>query len=191
MANDGLGQFARGTLDVATDPTYSSLKLTGSSMAEQRRSLLLEQLGAGGVSATVTITIPGTGSRGEVFVGDWTALGQSLVFEIVTAPNGHVTGLLLQESTAERGQLTSRLMDDLQGEVAQVADAGLRNSLQAKLDNASKQIAAGNTATAANVIEALDNAVAAHEGAGIPSDLASALHASARELIGLLRAPLD
>jgi alpha-tubulin suppressor-like RCC1 family protein len=190
MTVGGATLIPGGTLVINTDSTYSSLNLSGSSMPGQQASLLLEQLGQGAGSTNVRVTIPGGGSRGAVFVGDWTALGQSLVFEVITGANGHVTGLVLQDNPGQRQLLTNSLLQSIQAGIAQVADAGVRNSLQAKLDNASKQIAKGDPGTAANVLEALNNEVAAQSGVTIPSGLAASLQASLQELIGLLRAPL-
>lgn len=184
----GINLVPGGTVDVSADPSYSALTLSASAMAGQQANLQLSQLGQGAGSTSVTVTIPATGSHGVVFVGDWTALAQSLVFEIVTGPNGQVTGLVLQDNAGQRQQVTTQLLQSIQAAINLVADIGIRNSLQAKLDNASKQIGKGDPGTAANVLDALSNEVAAQSGLAIPTELASSLSASLSELIGLLRA---
>jgi hypothetical protein len=175
------------TLDMSADPTYSSLNLSGSAMAGQQTSLVLEQVGQGAGTANVTATIPGTGARGTVFVGDWTALGNSLIFEVVIGTDGHVSGLLLQDNPGQRQQLADGLLQSIQAGINQVNDAGIRKSLQSKWNNASKQVASGDPSTAVNVLVALEYEVAAQNGLTIPVDLATSLDASLAELIGLLR----
>jgi len=176
-----------GTLDLRTDPTYSTFAVAASAMPGGQANLLLQQLGQGEGSASVTVTVPGSGSQGVVFVGDWTGLGQSLIFEVITGPNGQVTGLLLQDNAGQRQRLSDQLLESIQAAITKVTDAGVRNSLQAKLDNAAKQIGEGDPGTAANVLEALDHEVAAQTGLAIPTDLATSLTASLAELIGLQR----
>jgi alpha-tubulin suppressor-like RCC1 family protein len=175
-----------GTLEISANPTYSSLSLAGSSTSQA--GLLLEQFGQGASSARVTVTIPGGDAQGTVFVADWTSLATSLIFEVVTTADGHVTVTLLQDNATQRQQLVSRLLQDMHTSINQVANDGLRNSLQAKLDNAAKQISNGNPSAAADVLDALALEVAAQAGKAIPADLAASLIASLRETIGLLRA---
>jgi hypothetical protein len=157
-------------------------------MAGGQVNLVLDQSGLGAGSASVTATIPGSGGTGVVYVGDWTGLGQSLIFESITLSDGTTSGLLLQDNAGQRRQLTDQLLQTIQTAINQVADSGVRSSLQAKLDNASKQIGKGNLRTAANVLDALDHEVAAQTGQAVPSNLAASLNTSLSELIGLLRA---
>jgi alpha-tubulin suppressor-like RCC1 family protein len=177
-----------GVLNLSADQAYSTLTLSASGMAGGQANLALEQAGRGGGSTNVGVTIPGNGGHGTVFVGDWTGLAQSLVFETIVQGDGTVVGLLLQDNAGQRQQLTTQLLQAIQSEISQVTDAGIRNSLQAKLDNATKQIGRGDPATAANVLVALDNEVADQIGVAIPAGLATSLDSSLHELTGLLRA---
>jgi hypothetical protein len=177
-----------GSLSLAADQAYSTLSLSTSGMAAGQANLALEEAGQGAGSASVTATVPGSGGSGIVYVGDWTGLGQSLIFESVTQSDGTITGLLLQDNAGQRQQLTDQLLQSIKAAINQVADAGVRNSLRAKLDNAGKQIGKGDPRTAANVLDALDHEVAAQLGRAVPSDLAASLSASLSELIGLQRA---
>jgi hypothetical protein len=176
------------TLELSADQAYSSLNLSASSMSDQQASLLLEQAGQGAGSANVTVTVPGGGGRGVVFVGDWTGLGQSLIFESIKQSDGTVIGLLLQDNAAQRQQLIASLLQSVQADISQVSDRGIQNSLQAKLNNAGKQVTAGDPRTAANVLVALESEVTDQAGVTISADLAANLHTSLQELIGLLRA---
>jgi alpha-tubulin suppressor-like RCC1 family protein len=187
MTISGATLMPGGTLDMSTDPTYSTLNLPGSAMPAQQTSLVLEQVGQGAGVANVTATIPGTGARSTVFIGDWSALSASLIFEVVIGADGSVSGLLLQDNPGQRQQLAGGLLQSIQAGINQVSDAGIRNSLQSKWNNASKQVTAGDPATAANVLVALEHEVAAQNGLTIPSDLAASVGTSLTELIGLLR----
>jgi len=186
MTVSGVNLVPSATLQLGADQSYSSLNLSASSMSAQQAILHLEQAAQGAGSATVTVTVPGGGSRGTVFV-DWTGIGASLIFEVVTGPSGQVTGILLQDNPGQRQQLTSTLLANLQSEINQVSDAGIRNSLQAKLHNASTGIAAGDPGAAANVLVAFQNEVADQTGAAITPDQAASFNASLSELVGLLR----
>lgn len=178
-----------GILDMSVDSTFSSLSLAPSAMPAEQAGLLLEQGGQGAGSARVTLTIPGNGGAGNVFVGDWTALSTSLVFEAVTASDGSVTGILLQDNPAQRQALSAALLQDVQKGIARVADDGVRGSLQNKLDNASRQVAQ-NPRAAANMLYAMRNEIAAQNGKAVDPGLAAALDSTLREEIALLRAPL-
>jgi hypothetical protein len=176
------------TLELSADQAYSSLNLSASSMSAQQASLLLEQAGQGAGSANVTVTVPGGGGRGVVFVGDWTGLGQSLIFESIKQSDGTVVGLLLQDNAAQRQQLIASLLQSVQSDISQVSDPGIQKSLQAKLNGAEKQVSAGDPRTAANVLVALGSEVTDQTGVTIPPDQATTFHTSLLELIGLLRA---
>ncbi len=180
-----------GVLNLSADQAYSTLTLSASGMAGGQANLALEQAGQGAGSANVTATIPGGGGTGVVYVGDWSGLAQSLVFETIVEGDGTVVGLLLQDNAGQRQQLTTQLLQAIQSEISQVTDAGIRNSLQAKLDNATKQIGRGDPGTAANVLVALDNEVADQIGVTIPAGLATSLDSSLHELTGLLRASVS
>jgi hypothetical protein len=157
-------------------------------MAGGQANLVLDQAGVGAGSASVTVTIPGAGGSGIVHVADWTGLGQSLIYEVITQSDGTITVLVLQDNPGQRQQLTDQLLQSIQAAIGNIADAGVRNSLQAKLDNASNQVGKGNVRTAANVLDALVHELAAQTGKAVPTDLAAVLTSSVSELIGLLRA---
>jgi len=183
----GIPLAPAGTLDVSADQTYSSLTLATTGVGQTHGSLLLEQLGQNAGTVNLGVTIPGGGSQGVVFVGDWSALATSLVFEVLTGPSGQVTGILLQDNPGQRQQLTATLLATLRGEINQVSDASVRNSLLAKLDNASNRIAAGAPSVAANVLDALEHQVADLTGTSITPEQAASINTTNSELTGLLR----
>jgi len=185
----GAGLSPGSTLDVSVDPSYSSLALSASGMRDERANLLLEQVSQTGGSASVTAVIPGNGAQGNVYVGDWTALPSSLIFEVVTAQDGRVTGLMLQDNPSERQALLTSLLQKVGTGVAQIADDGVRSSLQSKLDNATRQ-AQHNPIAAANMLDAMRNEIAAQSGKAIDPGSAASLDATLRETVGLLRATM-
>ena len=177
-----------GTLSLGADQAYSTLTLSTLGMTGGHANLVLDQSGAGAGSANVTVTIPGSGGSGVVHVADWAGLGQSLIYEVITQSDGTISVLVLQDNAGQRQQLTDQLLQSIRTAIGLIADAGVRNSLQAKLDNASKQIGKDDTRTAANVLDSLVHELAAQTGKAVPTDLAASLNASISELIGLLRA---
>jgi hypothetical protein len=178
-----------GTLDLSVDPTFSSLSLAPSAMPAEQAGLTLAQRGQGAGSVSVTLTIPGNGAAATVFVGDWTSLSTSLVFEVVTGADGRVTGILLQDNSVQRQALSAALLQEIQSGIAKIADEGVRSSLQSKLDNASRQ-AGHDPGAAANMLDAMRNEIAAQNGKAIDPGLAASLDSTLREEIGLLRSPL-
>ena len=186
MTVSGMTLTSGAAIKVATDPADSTLTLSESNGAGGNVALLLEQISETGGSASVTATVPGSGGQGVVYVADWTGLQSSLIFEVITAADGSVTGLLLQDNPAQRQALLSSLLDSLQPGIAQIGDEGIRGSLESKLDNASRQ-APRNPVAAANMLQAMRNEVAAQKGKAIAPDLAASLDATLGETIGLLR----
>jgi alpha-tubulin suppressor-like RCC1 family protein len=177
------------TLDIRVDPAYSSVALSVSGVPDERANLLLEQLSQFGGSANVTALIPGKGTQGNIFVADWANLASSLIFEVVTTPDGNVTGLILQDNPAQRQALLTALLQTVGAGLAQISDLGIRNSLQSKVDNAIRQ-AGRSPAAAANMLEAMRNEIAAQSGKAIDTALAASLDTTLRESIGLLRATM-
>ncbi len=177
-----------GALSLSADQAYTTLTLTTLGMSGGQVNLVLDQSGLGAGSASVTATVPGTGGTGVVYVGDWTGLGQSLIFESITQSDGTIRSLLLQDNAGQRQQLTDQLLQSLQTAINQVEEAGVHSSLQAKLDNAAMQIGKSRPGPAANILDALSHEVAAQTGKAVPTDLAASLSALLSELIGLLRA---
>lgn len=175
------------SLIAAVDPTYSALTLSTGAGSTEQSGLLLEQLGQTGGATSVTATVPGNGAQGIVYVGDWTGLSSSLIFEVITATDGTVTGLLLQDNAAQRQALVASLIGDAATAAGQISDQGIQNSLEVKLTNALNQSGA-NPDAAANMLSAVRNEIAAQNGKAIEPTLAASLDSTLREVIGLLRA---
>jgi len=174
-------------LSVGTDQATDELLLEGSGTSQQV-GLLVEQIGENGADATVHPLVPGSGAKATVSVFDWGDVEASLIYE--TYPSqGRTQLLILQDNPQQREALKTQLFSKLAAEVSHVADAGVRRSLQAKLDAAKQQYARGNTAAATNILGALENETRAQTGKKLSADQADRIIATAEKLTALLGVP--
>jgi hypothetical protein len=133
---------------------------------------------------------------------NWDGLDQSLVWERYTV-DGFTTALVLQDNLVQRRDLVGDEMAALRILVAAVGPAGIRNSLQTKLDHAERELERGDAAgglavspqayvTAANVIEALRNEVSAQMAKAISLEAGAQMHLACdiiRPMLGIVPDP--
>ena len=175
------------SLNFASDVQTSGLTLSSSSSAPSAISTTFEQDGANAGRTTVLVTVPANGLAGSVVVFDWNTLGTSLIYEVVDA-QGSPTGLVLQGNS---GQLTNRVSTDLatlQATIAGVADAGLRNSLQAKIASAQNSFSRGQSQAAANAIQALRSQIGAQAGKALDAATVTSLRSVSADALILMNA---
>jgi hypothetical protein len=200
MRLSGVAIAPADAFDLSGDATATSF--TFSSTAPQTAVATLQQVGNQAGSATVTAVIPGQGVAAIVTSYDWNGLAQSLVWERYTIA-GFTTALVLQDNLVQRRALVGDELVRLQALVAAVAQAGIRNSLQAKLNQVQDHLQRGDAAgglavgpneyvTAANVLEALRNEVSGQMGKAIPVAAGSQMQEACdiiRPMLGVIPDP--
>ena len=175
------------SLSASVDPSHSTITLGSTAALPAQVSLLLEQVSQEGGSTTVNGVVPAGGGRGTTYVYDWTNVAGSLVFEEITAADGTITGVLLQDNPAQRQAQLSTLFQSAGDAINQVTDAGIRSALQSQLANAARQ-ASAQPAAAARILDAMRRLIAAQSGKAIDRSLAESLDSTLIEATGLLRA---
>ena len=202
MRISGVAVAPTDAFDLSGDATATSFTFDSTAPAPQTALGTLQQVGNQAGSATVTVVIPGQGVPAIVTSYDWSGLGQSLVWERYTV-DGFTTALVLQDNLVQRRALVSDELARLQALVAVVAQAGIRNSLQAKLNQVQDHLQRGDAAgglavgpheyvTAANVLEALRNEVSAQMGKAIATAEGAQMHEACdiiRPMLGMIPDP--
>jgi hypothetical protein len=202
MRLSGIAIASADAFDLSSDAPATSFTFSSTAPAPQTVVATLQQVGNQAGSATVTAVIPGQGVAAIVTSYDWNGLAQSLVWERYTVA-GFTTALVLQDNLVQRRALVGDELVRLQALVAAVAQAGIRNSLQAKLNQVQDHLQRGDAAgglavgpheyvTAANVLEALRNEVSAQMGKAIPVAAGAQMHEACdiiRPMLGVIPDP--
>jgi len=202
MRLSGVAVAPADAFDLSGDAPATSFTFSSTATAPQTAVATLQQVGNQAGSATVTAVIPGQGVPAIVTSYDWNGLAQSLVWERYTI-DGFTTALVLQDNLVQRRALVGDELARLQTLIATVADAGIRHSLQVKLNHAQDEMQRGDAAgglavgpqayvTAANVVEALRNEVSAQMGKAISPAAGAQMHEACdiiRPMLGVIPDP--
>jgi hypothetical protein len=173
-------------LEAGTDTPSDSLTLSSTGPA-QTVPVTLAQVGQDGATTTVQSVVPGAGTPGKLSVFDWSEVQQSLIYETFQM-NGGTDVQILQQNTSQLQTLELEMFAQLRSVTAGLSNPGIRASLNAKLDAAKTQFDRGNLGAAGNILRALENEAQAQSGKAIPATTATAIQATAKLLVGFLRA---
>jgi len=166
----------------ATDPEATLYTFVSTGGAAQTVSATITQNDQTPLRMQLQLPADGTAT---LHVFDWSMLATSLVWEDLQTATG-VTVNILQDNPAQRGGQVQRDLGDLRLLLATTTPAGFATSLQAKIDQAADLLAAGAPGTAANVLGALQNEIAAQTGKHLTQAQADAAALLIAETVGLL-----
>jgi len=169
----------------ATDPEATIYTFVSTGGAAQMVSATMTQNDQ--TPLVVPLQLPADGTA-TLHIFDWGALATSLVWEDLQTAAG-VTVHILQDNPAQRAGQVQRDLGDLRLLLATTTPAGFATSLQAKIDQAADLLAGGAPGTAANVLGALQNEIAAQAGKHLSRAQADAAALVVADAIGLLGAP--
>jgi hypothetical protein len=160
-------------VDATTDSSLSTLTLHSAATTSQTVSVALSQVGSAAGATSVTVLVPSSATV-TLSVYDWAHLATTLIYETVT--NGAAVQVhIVQSNPVELETLIQSQYTQLRGMISSVTDAGIRQSLQAKLSASSDAHARGDNVAASNVLAALQNEVAAQTGKALAITQATAI----------------